>query len=102
MSSRRRDWNEGGGPCSMNSSTTAHSSFRNAPPSPSTDRYGSIVCALVVPSGEVPSVDDLRMHCQGRLAGYKAPRRMITVDTIGRGPAGKPDYAWARAVVARA
>ena len=27
-----------------------------------------------------------------RLAAYKAPRRVITVDTIGRAPNGKVDY----------
>jgi fatty-acyl-CoA synthase len=29
---------------------------------------------------------------RSKLARYKAPRRVITVDTIGRSPAGKVDY----------
>jgi acyl-CoA synthetase (AMP-forming)/AMP-acid ligase II len=29
---------------------------------------------------------------QDRLARYKAPRRVITVTSIGRSPAGKVDY----------
>ena len=32
-------------------------------------------------------------HVKGRLAGYKAPRRVQFVPTIGRSPAGKVDYA---------
>ena len=32
-------------------------------------------------------------HVKGRLAGYKAPRRVRFVETIGRSPAGKVDYA---------
>jgi acyl-CoA synthetase (AMP-forming)/AMP-acid ligase II len=65
-------------------------------------QYGSVVCALVVaaPAGAPATVEDLRAHCAGVLAGYKAPRRVITVDSVRRGPAGKPDYAWAAAIAA--
>ncbi|MBA3654192.1 MAG: hypothetical protein H0W70_08355, partial [Actinobacteria bacterium] len=31
-------------------------------------------------------------HVRARLARYKAPRKVIVVDTIGRSPAGKVDY----------
>ena len=39
--------------------------------------WGEIVCAVVVAvSGRVPSLADLQKHCEGRLAGYKRPRRL--------------------------
>jgi 3-oxocholest-4-en-26-oate---CoA ligase len=40
-----------------------------------------------------PSEADLISHVKARLAGYKAPRRIRVVDTIGRAPNGKVDYA---------
>ena len=42
---------------------------------------------------EHPPRRRLIAHVKGRLAGYKAPRRVRVVDTIGRTPAGKMDYA---------
>ncbi len=62
--------------------------------------YGATVCAIVQPSASPPSLDDLRAHCRGRLAGYKLPRALVIVDRVERTPAGKPDYAWARMVAA--
>ena len=42
---------------------------------------------------------DVIAHVKGRLAGYKAPKRVLPIDTIGRAPNGKVDYkrlkAWA-------
>jgi acyl-CoA synthetase (AMP-forming)/AMP-acid ligase II len=57
------------------------------------DRFGEVICAWVEPVDD--EVDDavLIAHVKGRLAGYKAPRRVITTPTIGRSPAGKVDYA---------
>jgi acyl-CoA synthetase (AMP-forming)/AMP-acid ligase II len=31
-------------------------------------------------------------HVKGRLAAYKAPKRVLQVSTIGRAPNGKVDY----------
>jgi hypothetical protein len=31
------------------------------------------------------------------MAGYKAPKHLVTVDAIVRSPSGKADYRWARA-----
>ena len=31
-------------------------------------------------------------HVKSRLAGYKAPRRVFAIDTVGRAPNGKVDY----------
>jgi acyl-CoA synthetase (AMP-forming)/AMP-acid ligase II len=64
------------------------------------DRWGQRVVAVVsaaVP-GSAPTLDDVRAHCQAHLAGYKAPRELCVVDEVQRGPAGKPDYGWARGV----
>ena len=30
------------------------------------------------------------------LAGYKMPRSLVLVDEVGRSPAGKADYRWAK------
>jgi acyl-CoA synthetase (AMP-forming)/AMP-acid ligase II len=35
---------------------------------------------------------------RGRLAAYKAPKRVVWVDTVERSPSGKADYRWARTV----
>ncbi len=63
------------------------------------ERFGERVVALVVSrSGGAP--DDLEAHVRDRVAGYKAPRAVVTVDTIERFPSGKPDYGWGRTTAA--
>jgi acyl-CoA synthetase (AMP-forming)/AMP-acid ligase II len=49
--------------------------------------WGEVVCAVVVASGEPPTLDDLVSHCDGRLARFKQPRRLVVVDRIPRTPA---------------
>ena len=58
------------------------------------DRLGSIVGAVVqrVSSGSIDE-DAIRDHVLGRLAGYKAPRRVVFVDAIPRHANGKLDKA---------
>ncbi len=55
--------------------------------------YGQEVVAAVeaAPGAQVPVVE-LVEHVKGRLAAYKAPRRVRVVDSIGRAPNGKVDY----------
>ena len=51
------------------------------------DRWGEVVCAVaVVAPGEAgaPTVDDLRGWCEGRLAVFKRPRRLVVVAEIPR------------------
>ena len=56
-------------------------------------RFGEIVCALVEPAGEGLVVEaEVMAFVQSRLARFKAPRRVLVVDTIGRSPSGKVDY----------
>ena len=43
--------------------------------------WGEVLCAAVVPSsGERPTLAQLRDHCEGRLAGFKKPRRIAIVE----------------------
>lgn len=57
------------------------------------DRYGEQVVAVVEPSpGSQPAEGQLIEHVRAHLAGYKAPRRVRVVDTLGRAPNGKVDY----------
>jgi 3-oxocholest-4-en-26-oate---CoA ligase len=65
------------------------------------DRFGErVVAVLQARPGRAPTLADLQAHTRSRLAGYKVPRGLVTVDTIVRSPSGKPDYRWARAVAA--
>jgi fatty-acyl-CoA synthase len=62
------------------------------------DRFGEVVCAWIEPSGDAVDGggldgDALIAHAKTRLAGYKAPRHVLSTTSIGRSPAGKVDYA---------
>ncbi len=50
------------------------------------DRWGEIVCAVVVtaPGAGVPTVADLRGHVGDALAAFKHPRRVVGLDSIPR------------------
>ncbi len=60
---------------------------------------GVIELAGVSPDGASapPAETEIINHVKERLAGYKAPRRVRVVDTIGRSPNGKVDYKRHRA-----
>jgi acyl-CoA synthetase (AMP-forming)/AMP-acid ligase II len=49
-------------------------------------RWGELVWAAVVmrDGAAVPAVEELRRHLDGRLAGYKHPRRVIALDHVPR------------------
>jgi 3-oxocholest-4-en-26-oate---CoA ligase len=61
--------------------------------------YGEQIVAVVeLDEGAGPVAEPaLIEHVKERLAGYKAPRRVRTVPTIGRAPNGKVDYKRHRA-----
>jgi fatty-acyl-CoA synthase len=68
------------------------------------ERFGEEIVAVVQLSpgaleGSV-AADTVIDHVKERLAGYKAPRRVRFVETIGRSPSGKVDYARHRAETA--
>jgi fatty-acyl-CoA synthase len=61
------------------------------------ERFGEEIVAVVqlspgVAEGSV-APDAVIGHVKARLAGFKAPRRVRFVETIGRSPSGKVDYA---------
>jgi len=56
-------------------------------------RFGERICAVVEPeAGEAPTLAELSEYVRGQLAGYKAPRELVVVESIGRAPNGKVDY----------
>ena len=56
-------------------------------------RFGERICAVVEPeAGATPNLADLSEHVRSQLAGYKAPRELVVVESIGRAPNGKVDY----------
>lgn len=64
------------------------------------ERYGQKVAAIVQLTGGItPTPDDIIAHVKDHLAGYKAPRELIFVDSIPRNPNGKGNYALARKMV---
>jgi acyl-CoA synthetase (AMP-forming)/AMP-acid ligase II len=63
-------------------------------------RFGQKVTAVIASSIEASLVEQhIKDHCAEALAGYKAPRTILAVAQIMRGPNGKPDYKWARDTV---
>jgi acyl-CoA synthetase (AMP-forming)/AMP-acid ligase II len=61
------------------------------------DRWGERVCAVLQPRDErAPTLDALKEHCRGRIAGYKVPRELVIIEQVPRLPNGKPDYRTAR------
>jgi len=64
------------------------------------ERLGQQVTAVVTPSqGAALDPAALLAFARQRIAGYKLPRRVVIAAEIQRSPSGKPDYAWARALV---
>ena len=56
-------------------------------------RYGEMVCALVEPRlGATIDERAIIAHVKASLAGYKAPKHVLSVDSVSRGPNGKLDY----------
>jgi len=58
------------------------------------ERFGQQVIGFVeVNPGAELEIDDLKASLQDRLAGYKVPRHLVIVETIGRAANGKVDQA---------
>jgi fatty-acyl-CoA synthase len=57
------------------------------------DRFGEAITAVVerMPGADI-SDDALIAHVKEHLAGFKAPKSVVDIDTIGRAPNGKVDY----------
>jgi acyl-CoA synthetase (AMP-forming)/AMP-acid ligase II len=57
------------------------------------ERFGEAVTALVEPhAGDEIDEAVLIAHVKEHLAGYKAPKRIVTVPSVGRAANGKLDY----------
>jgi 3-oxocholest-4-en-26-oate---CoA ligase len=58
------------------------------------ERFGQAICALVEASNPVTGIDAavLIAHVKATLSAFKAPKRIVTVATIGRAANGKLDY----------
>ncbi len=57
------------------------------------EKWGEAITALVEPhAGHTVDEAALIAHVKGRLAHYKAPKRVVPVDSIGRAANGKLDY----------
>jgi fatty-acyl-CoA synthase len=57
------------------------------------ERFGERVCVLVqLAPGASTKVQAISEAVRAELAGYKVPRAVHFIDTIGRSPAGKVDY----------
>jgi acyl-CoA synthetase (AMP-forming)/AMP-acid ligase II len=37
-------------------------------------------------------------HCRNLIAAYKCPKRFVVLESLGRSPAGKADYAYLRGI----
>jgi fatty-acyl-CoA synthase len=57
------------------------------------DRFGEAITAVVerMPGADI-SDEALIAHVKEHLAGFKAPKSVVDIDTIGRAPNGKVDY----------
>ena len=62
------------------------------------EKWGEAITALVEPhAGDEIDPAELIAHVKGRLAAYKAPKKVYAVDSIGRAANGKLDYKRLRA-----
>jgi len=67
------------------------------------DRFGEAVAAVVqCEPGRVLDTDALIRHVRERLAGYKAPKRIVTVESDLRGANGKLNYGRLKDIAGRA
>jgi 3-oxocholest-4-en-26-oate---CoA ligase len=57
------------------------------------EKFGEAITAVVELAPDA-SLDEGAVieHVKGRLASYKAPKKVLRIDTIGRAPNGKVDY----------
>jgi acyl-CoA synthetase (AMP-forming)/AMP-acid ligase II len=66
------------------------------------EKWGEAITAMVEPHpGQSVDEAEIIAHVKNRLAAYKAPKRVLAVDTIGRAPNGKVDYKRLKAEAAQ-
>ena len=63
------------------------------------ERFGEAICALVEPhAGDTIDEATLIAHVKEHLAGYKAPKRVVAIESVGRAANGKLDYTALKAL----
>ena len=61
-------------------------------------KWGQAVTAIVeLSAGIAFDEDEMRAHVRNTLAGYKTPKRVLSVETMFRAPNGKANYKAATA-----
>ncbi len=51
------------------------------------NQWGEVVCAVVIPEvGSKLTLEQLQTHCEGKLAGFKKPRRLELVEELPKTP----------------
>jgi len=48
-----------------------------------------VTAAVVLRQGATLTLEQLRAHCAGKLAGFKNPKKLVVCDTLPRNPSGK-------------
>jgi acyl-CoA synthetase (AMP-forming)/AMP-acid ligase II len=63
-------------------------------------QWGEVIAAVVrlVPGGEI-TLEELRAHCRGRLAGYKIPQQLIVCAELPKNSTGKIQKAALRRAI---
>jgi len=62
------------------------------------ERWGQEVVAIVSFKSSPASDEELIAAASTKIARYKLPKVIVTVDNVQRSPAGKGDYRWARTI----
>ena len=63
------------------------------------EKWGEAITAIVaLKPGEQADSNDLADATTEHLARFKRPKHVLVVDEVKRGPNGKADYAWAKAI----
>ena len=66
---------------------------------PDHEKFGEAVTAVVsLRPGETATASDIIEAVYANLSRFKAPRHVVITDEVKRGPNGKADYAWAKAL----
>jgi fatty-acyl-CoA synthase len=63
------------------------------------EKWGESVTGVVqLEPGAKATEQELRTHVGQHLAGYKTPKRIVFVESVGRSPSGKADYKRCKAL----
>ena len=63
------------------------------------EKFGEAITAVVsLRPGETATPDEIVEAVHEHLSRFKAPRHIVIIDEVKRGPNGKADYAWAKAL----